>query len=150
MPTWLIIGASRGIGLEFARQLLSRGEQVIATVRDPEKAAELWSLSSAVPMDACRLLLCDVSSDELTTVSLSIQSCTMPSNLRQTFVNELSRFRGLQRIDYVVMNAGILRYPNVCGSTCSRLCLNGTPNLDGLQRATEVYVLWDQPINAGN
>ena len=68
MSTWLIIGASRGIGLEFVRQLLDRGDQVIATVRDPENAAELWTMAGAAPMGACRLLLCDVTSEELITV----------------------------------------------------------------------------------
>ena len=73
MPTWLIVGASRGIGLEFVRQLLARGEQVIATVRDPEKAGELWRMAGAAPMGACRLLLCDVASDELSSVWVSLQ-----------------------------------------------------------------------------
>lgn len=67
--TWVIIGASRGIGLEFVRQLLARGEQVIATVRNPTQAAELWALLNTAPPGACRLLLCDVASDELITVS---------------------------------------------------------------------------------
>ena len=71
MPTWLIVGASRGIGLEFVRQLLGRGDQVIATVRDPQKASELWSLAGEAPRGACRLLLCDVSSDESITVEQS-------------------------------------------------------------------------------
>jgi len=34
MNTILVIGASRGIGLEFARQYLAAGERVIATARD--------------------------------------------------------------------------------------------------------------------
>ena len=63
MHTWLIVGASRGIGLEFVRQLLARGDQVIATVRDLEKASELWSLAGVAPRGACQLLLCDVQSD---------------------------------------------------------------------------------------
>lgn len=35
MAHWLIAGASRGIGLEMARQLAARGERVTASVRDP-------------------------------------------------------------------------------------------------------------------
>lgn len=35
MPTVLITGANRGIGLEFARQYLADGWEVIATARDP-------------------------------------------------------------------------------------------------------------------
>lgn len=54
MPTtWLITGASRGIGLEFVRQLAARGERVLATARDPAKAPELARLAAAVlPMEA--------------------------------------------------------------------------------------------------
>ncbi|KKY22459.1 putative short-chain dehydrogenase reductase [Diplodia seriata] len=33
--TWVVVGASRGIGLEFVRQLIARGEKIIATVRQP-------------------------------------------------------------------------------------------------------------------
>ncbi|WP_404384043.1 SDR family oxidoreductase [Caenispirillum salinarum] len=42
MPTVVITGANRGIGLEFARQYAADGWRVIATCRSPEKApAEL-------------------------------------------------------------------------------------------------------------
>lgn len=70
MKTWLIVGASRGIGLEFVRQLLDRGDRVIATVRNPEKAAELWQIAGKAPLGACQFLLCDVSSDELINVGI--------------------------------------------------------------------------------
>ena len=35
MTTYLIIGANRGIGLEYCRQLQARGDQVIATCLQP-------------------------------------------------------------------------------------------------------------------
>lgn len=38
MRTILITGANRGIGLAMAQQALARGDQVIATARDPEEA----------------------------------------------------------------------------------------------------------------
>ena len=69
MQTYLIVGASRGIGLEFVRQLRARGDQVIATVRDPAKASGLWALAAVAPRGACRLVLCDVSSEESVVVS---------------------------------------------------------------------------------
>src|SRR5262249_48598940 len=36
--TYLVTGASRGLGAEFVRQLRRRGHTVLAAVRDPEKA----------------------------------------------------------------------------------------------------------------
>lgn len=59
MSTWLIAGASGGIGLEFVRQLLAQGHQVIATVQEETKASELWTLAGSAG-GACRLLLCNV------------------------------------------------------------------------------------------
>jgi NAD(P)-dependent dehydrogenase (short-subunit alcohol dehydrogenase family) len=47
--TWLITGANRGIGLEFARQLSEAGETVIATARNPERADALRALAAAQP-----------------------------------------------------------------------------------------------------
>ncbi|MEU4173299.1 oxidoreductase [Streptomyces sp. NPDC026665] len=39
MVTWFVTGASRGFGLEIARQALERGDRVVATARNP-KAVE--------------------------------------------------------------------------------------------------------------
>ncbi|QHE84093.1 SDR family oxidoreductase [Hydrogenophaga sp. BPS33] len=41
MATVLVIGASRGIGLEFVRQYLAAGDRVIATARDEAALARL-------------------------------------------------------------------------------------------------------------
>jgi NAD(P)-dependent dehydrogenase (short-subunit alcohol dehydrogenase family) len=48
MPTALITGANRGLGLEFARQYVKDGWRVIATARAPEKASDLHALGPAV------------------------------------------------------------------------------------------------------
>lgn len=44
MPTVLVTGANRGIGLEFVRQYKEDGWEVLATCRDPDQAHELKSL----------------------------------------------------------------------------------------------------------
>ena len=44
MPHALVTGANRGLGLEFTRQLLARGERVVATCRHPGRAIELVRL----------------------------------------------------------------------------------------------------------
>ncbi len=46
MSTVLVIGASRGIGLEFARQYAADGARVIGTVRRTEDAAKLRELGA--------------------------------------------------------------------------------------------------------
>lgn len=48
MATWLVTGANRGIGLEFARQLAGRGERVIGTARQPDRADELHETGARV------------------------------------------------------------------------------------------------------
>ena len=47
--TALVTGANRGIGLEFVRQLLARGDHVVAACRNPGKAAALNSLAGEHP-----------------------------------------------------------------------------------------------------
>ena len=59
MPVVLITGANRGLGLEFARQYLADGWQVLASCRDPDSASELQRLAKA-------------SSGKLTVVSMDV------------------------------------------------------------------------------
>ncbi|TID24092.1 Short-chain dehydrogenase/reductase SDR [Venturia nashicola] len=94
--TWLIIGASRGIGLEFVRQLMIRGERILATVRQPfaNHAGQLWNEAGG-GHGRCRMFMCDIISEA------SILA----------FVTELMTIPNL-KIDYVVINAGVLKYPN--------------------------------------
>jgi len=48
MPTVMITGANRGLGLEFASQYAAEGWQVIATCRDPSGATALQKLGDKV------------------------------------------------------------------------------------------------------
>jgi NAD(P)-dependent dehydrogenase (short-subunit alcohol dehydrogenase family) len=45
----LVTGANRGLGLEFVRQLLARGDHVVATCRHPGKATALNPLAGQFP-----------------------------------------------------------------------------------------------------
>ncbi len=58
----LVTGANRGIGLEFVRQLLARGDRVIATCRHPGKATALTALAGDHP-GRLHVLPLDVASD---------------------------------------------------------------------------------------
>ncbi len=53
MPTILIVGASRGIGLEYVRQFAAAGWRTIGTVRDMAKGADVSKAGGEV-------YLCDV------------------------------------------------------------------------------------------
>lgn len=78
--TYLVSGANRGLGLEFARQLAARGDTVMATVRRPGAADDLARLG-------VRIEPLDVASED------SVQA----------LVDRL----GDQAIDVLVNNAGI-------------------------------------------
>jgi len=56
--TWLITGASRGIGLGFVRHLLAGGSKVVATARDPKTPA-LEALAAEFP-ERCLALRLDL------------------------------------------------------------------------------------------
>lgn len=59
MPTALIIGASRGIGLELARQYRDHGFRVIATARGYEDCQKLREMGmEAHQLDVCNLEHC--------------------------------------------------------------------------------------------
>jgi short-subunit dehydrogenase len=70
--TWLILGASRGIGLEFVRQLLARDDRIIATVREPfaAHASQLWGQAGS-DHGRCQMYICDILSEQ------SIEVCDL-------------------------------------------------------------------------
>jgi NAD(P)-dependent dehydrogenase (short-subunit alcohol dehydrogenase family) len=82
MPTVLITGANRGLGLEFARQYAKDGWRVVATARVPEKATALAAIGPAVTIH--RLDVADLGA-----------------------VAALGRALGEESIDLLIANAGI-------------------------------------------
>lgn len=63
--TYLITGASRGLGLETCRQLLSvPGNLVIAAARDPATSQGLQELVAKYPEGRLETVKLDVSSEE--------------------------------------------------------------------------------------
>lgn len=87
---WVIVGASRGIGLEFVRQLLDRGQRVYAVIRDAASASQLWQLAGA-GVGKCELIECDITDESSISVLLSCHC-----HLRDTYV--LIQIRDSHRI----------------------------------------------------
>ncbi|AHE98674.1 SDR family oxidoreductase [Thioalkalivibrio paradoxus] len=86
MKTVVVTGCSRGIGLEFVRQLLARGDRVFAGVRKPETASELTALAAAEP-------------EQLTVLPLDVTQAAHRANLAATL--------GDRGIDLLIANAGV-------------------------------------------
>ena len=87
----LISGANRGIGLEFTRQVLARGEHVIAACRHPGKATALNALAGEHP-GRLHVLPLDVADPKS----------------RASLVHDLPLVLGDDRLDLLVNNAGVL------------------------------------------
>ncbi|CAG0944288.1 C-factor [Gammaproteobacteria bacterium] len=85
VPTVLVTGANRGIGLELVRQYAARGARVIATARDPAHADELKALAASNPR---------VSVEQLDVTDLA-QIRALAAKLAQT------------PIDILINNAGV-------------------------------------------
>ncbi len=80
-----VIGASRGLGLEFCRQFLTKGDKVYACCRAPEKASELLQLQQT-------------SGSQLQTVTLDVNNDVQLGKLSEVIA---------EPIDILIHNAGI-------------------------------------------
>lgn len=91
-PNVLVTGANRGIGLEFTRQLLARGDRVIAACRRPGQAHALGALAGEHP-------------GRLQLVPLDVAEAASHAAL----LGELPLLLGEDgRLDLVIQNAGVL------------------------------------------
>ena len=93
----LVTGASRGLGLEFVRQLLARGDHVIAACRHPGKASDLNRLAGDHP-GRLHVLPLDVADEKS----------------RNAFAHELPLVA--YGIDLLINNAGVLHSGERWGS----------------------------------
>jgi len=80
-PTVLITGASRGLGLEFARQYAAAGWNVVATCRSPATAGDLQALAAAATSVVVEPL--DVT-DDAAVVALAQRYATQPIDVLLT------------------------------------------------------------------
>ena len=76
-PVWFVVGASRGIGLEFVRQLLANGNHVYAVIRNPASASNLWQLAAA-GRGRCEMLECDIAEESSIIVLTPCFLCSLP------------------------------------------------------------------------
>jgi NAD(P)-dependent dehydrogenase (short-subunit alcohol dehydrogenase family) len=93
----IVTGANRGLGLEFTRQLLARGDHVVAACRHPGKASELNHLAGEHP-GRLHVLPLDVAEEKS----------------RSAFVRELPL--AADGIDLLINNAGVLHSGERWGS----------------------------------
>ena len=107
----LVTGANRGLGLEFVRQLLARGDAVIAACRHPGKASVLNQLAGQHP-GRLHLLPLDVADEKS----------------RTAFVHELPLVLGdadadaeTGRIGLLINNAGVLHSGERFGSVSASI-----------------------------
>jgi len=88
MPTALITGANRGIGLEFVRRLFLMGWRVLATCRSPGQADALNRIAA----------------ESRQTVKVHLLDTADPQS-----IGALSAVLGDQAVDLLVCNAGVSR-----------------------------------------
>lgn len=86
MPTILVTGANRGLGLEFSKQYLNKNYYVYACCRNINRASELQKLKSAY-------------NHQLTIIQLDVES--------EESIKSLKNYLAQQPIDILINNAGI-------------------------------------------
>ncbi|KAL8292452.1 hypothetical protein RQP46_001064 [Phenoliferia psychrophenolica] len=127
--TYLITGASRGLGLEFARQLLasSPSVRVIAAARNPAGAAELQALIKSEGAERIVAVTMDVSD---------------PKSIEAGVAEVKKTTLGQSGIDVLLNNAGVLAggWNAPTASTIAELQENLQTNLFGVISTTHAFL----------
>jgi NAD(P)-dependent dehydrogenase (short-subunit alcohol dehydrogenase family) len=121
--TWLITGASRGIGYEFGRQLLAQGRKVILAARNTSSAEALQALAREYPSTAL-------------VVSLDVTS----KDSAEAAFRELTDTHGVSKIDVLVNNAGLLEVAPASALSPETLSTSITINVLGPLLVTQVFL----------
>ncbi len=95
MPTLLVTGANRGLGLELARQYADAGWTVHATARDPAAATDLLAVPGAVEVH--RLDIADP--DQVRAVAAALDGVAIDLLVNNAGINSTARSE-LGDIDY--------------------------------------------------
>jgi NAD(P)-dependent dehydrogenase (short-subunit alcohol dehydrogenase family) len=117
---WLITGTSSGFGLYLAQTLLSRGDLVIATARNPAKSPELSSLTAHKHLTILQL---DVTSDQGTINATITQAAAIHG-----------------RIDVLVNNAGYIQIGTFEGLSMSDWHSQFETNFFGIVKTTKAVL----------
>lgn len=96
MPTVVIIGASRGIGLAFAQAYAADGWEVHATTRSPENPGELGRIDGAVTIHGL-----DVRNSE----QIAALARALEGRAVDHLINSAGVLRGVSREEMMAVNA---------------------------------------------
>ena len=123
---WLVTGANSGFGAEFVKQILARGDKVIATGRNPNKL-------SALANTGAHLLTLDV---------------TSPLDELKAIAKEAVKVYG--RIDVLVNNAGYIELGTVEETTTERTLQQFNTNVFGLMNVTRAILPYMRERRSGS
>ncbi|EED80562.1 predicted protein [Postia placenta Mad-698-R] len=116
MPSYLITGASRGIGLAFVAELLQNASNiVVATARNPDASPGLRQLQEQYPKDRLAIVPMDVADTSSVLQAAETAAALLPNGL-----------------DWLISNAGIALQPGVTYEDC---------NLDALEQELQVNTI---------
>ena len=102
MPTVLITGANRGIGLEFARQYAADGWDVVAAARDPDEAGELNALGVRIePLDMADLEAVVAFADRIESLDLLIANAGTNDPMNAVTLDDAKRWANMMVVNAI-------------------------------------------------